>query len=374
MYLYEYEALELLRKYNIPVEKSCLARNLKELKECSRIIPPPNVLKAQVLTGMRGKAGGIIFTETLEDFEKSGKALFQKRINNLKVNAILVSERVDIRREMYIALTYDRTLRRFTLISSPLGGMDIEEIAMKNPKYILKVSLEPLIEIPDFVIRAVAKHLDIPFQEMKKLVEAMYNLFIENKCELVEINPLVLTSSGEILAIDRKIVLDDVYVRINPSLRNLLEKRLREMGESERIAFEYGFSYVRLEGNIAVIGNGAGLTMASMDLVHLYGGKPGIFLDLGGGASSQRVEKALSLVLQDPQIDRVFINILGGITRCDEVATGIANVLKNASNKKKLFVRLLGNNEELGRKILSEVGIPVFTDLKEAVKKAVKGG
>ena len=258
MYLYEYEALELLRKYNIPVEKSCLARNLKELKECSRIIPPPNVLKAQVLTGMRGKAGGIIFTETLEDFEKSGKALFQKRINNLKVNAILVSERVDIRREMYIALTYDRTLRRFTLISSPLGGMDIEEIAMKNPKYILKVSLEPLIEIPDFVIRAVAKHLDIPFQEMKKLVEAMYNLFIENKCELVEINPLVLTSSGEILAIDRKIVLDEVYVRINPSLRNLLEKRLREMGESERIAFEYGFSYVRLEGNIAVIGNGAG--------------------------------------------------------------------------------------------------------------------
>ncbi|OYT31965.1 MAG: succinate--CoA ligase subunit beta [Thermofilum sp. ex4484_79] len=374
MYLYEYEALELLRKYNIPVEKSCLARNLKELKECSRIIPPPNVLKAQVLTGMRGKAGGIIFTETLEDFEKSGKALFQKRINNSKVNAILVSERVDIRREMYIALTYDRTLRKFTLISSPLGGMDIEEIAIKNPKYILKVSLEPLIETPDFVIRAVAKHLDIPFQEMKKLVEAMYNLFIENKCELVEINPLVLTSSGEILAIDRKIVLDDVYVRINPSLRNLLEKRLREMGESERIAFEYGFSYVRLEGNIAVIGNGAGLTMASMDLVHLYGGKPGIFLDLGGGASSQRVEKALSLVLQDPQIDRVFINILGGITRCDEVATGIANVLKNASNKKKLFVRLLGNNEELGRKILSEVGIPVFTDLKEAVKKAVKGG
>jgi len=371
VYLYEYEAIELFKRYKIPIEKTCLAKNYEGLKKCLYEIPPPNVLKAQVLSGKRGKSGGILFPNTKGEYLEYGKKLLGKDIAGMKVDSILVSERIDIKKEMYIAITIDKSKKKYVVIIAAVGGMDIEEIAMHSPHMIEKIIIDPLLGYSEYVIRRIAKKLMLPVNEVKKIFIPMYRLFIENKCLLVEINPLVLTTDGRLLAIDRKIIFDDSFIRLDKGLKKYIDLRMCKMSESEKIAYKHGFSYVKLNGNIAIIGNGAGLTMATMDLISLHGGKPGVFLDLGGGASSERVRNALLIVLHDKDIDKVFVNILGGITRCDEVAEGIVRAMEETKTDKKLFVRLVGNNEEVGRKILFDKGIYAFVDLEEAVKEVV---
>ncbi len=372
MYLYEYEAIELFKKYGIPVEKSCLVKDYSDLEKCLYEIPLPNVLKAQVLGGKRGKSGGIIFPKTESEYYEGGRKLLKGNIAGMKVDSVLVSEKIDIEKEMYLAITIDRSTRKFLVIASPKGGMNIEELASCSPNLVEKIIIDPLIGYSEYVLRKVSNRLSIPVNKLKKVFVQLYDLFIDNKCELVEINPLVLSSDGRLIALDRKILVDDSYVRLNNSFKEILRHRLDKMNIYERVAYEYGFSYVKLEGNIAIIGNGAGLTMATMDIVSFYGGTPGVFLDLGGGASSERVKNALFIVINDQDIDKIFINILGGITRCDEVARGIVDAIDETNTNKKLFIRLIGNNEEIGRKILLERGIMVFRDLEEAVKKMVE--
>lgn len=371
MLLLEYEARELLAKYGIPVENACIARSLEEVEECMSTIQPPLVLKAQVpLTG-RGKRGGILFADDPREAVTMAKKLFSSRFDSHKVDAVLVAERVDVTRELYLAFMIDRNKKSILLLASPAGGVDVEEASGEDK--VLMLEIDPLVGLRDYAVRKAIKHLGIRENDNQaySIIRNLYRLFTDYMCELAEVNPLAETDRG-LVAVDRRIIIDDSFLRISPQLRELRNTMLSRLPRVEREAYEYGFSYVKLEGDVGVVGNGAGLTMATMDLVRLYGGSPGAFLDLGGGASAARVEKALKVMLSDRMIGAVVVNILGGITRCDEVARGIVSALRGSISGKRIYVRLQGLNEEEGREILKEAGINVYEDAEEAVKATVK--
>ncbi len=371
MKLYEFEAKKIVRDYGIPVPDGMLARNIDEAVGAAKKIGVPVVLKSQVLVGRRGLAGGIRIAETLEDVAIEAENLFNTKIRGEEVKYLLIEKKIDFERELYLSLAIDRTARKYVFLASPLGGVEIEELVKQHPDKLLKLYIDPATGYSPYMSRTATKFLELPKEMWKNLhniMNSMYKLMRELDAELVEFNPLAVTRKG-LIALDAKIRIDDNSLYRHPELQ---DKALRELSLKEQIAKKYGFSYVELDGNIGIICNGAGLTMATMDLVAYYGGKPANFLDIGGGATRERVKEAAKLILTHERVKVVLINIFGGITRCDEVARGVIEAVGETRAHKPIVVRMLGTNEEEGRRILGEYGYKVFSEADEAVKKVVE--
>lgn len=372
MKLYEYESKELARRYGIPVPKGRVAKTPDEAEVIAREIGRPVAVKSQVLVGRRGLAGGILFAETPEEARKAAEKLLGSTIRGVSVESVLVEEKVCVEKEYYLSITIDRFLRKPVVLASYMGGVEVEELVREHPESLLKIHVDPGIGVTGYMARYVAKHFGLPLSQaslLKKILDGMWKIMNDLDLELVEFNPLALTCSEELVALDAKIIVDDNSLYKHPEFA---EKALREYSDVEFEARKLGFAYVELDGDIGIIGNGAGLTMATMDLVKLYGGRPANFLDVGGGASRERIKEAVSILLNHPRTKVVLVNIFGGITRCDEVAAGLVAALKETGSRKPVVVRLLGTNEEEGRRILREAGIHAFSELDEAVKKAVE--
>lgn len=371
MKLYEYEAKKLFSRKNIPVPKGFLCSNVSEVYDASTTIGKPVVIKAQVLVSGRGKAGGVVRAETPEEARIKADIVFRRKIGGFSVEKVLVEEAVDYRRELYLGITFSRSLKKPIVIGSSEGGVDIELIAKKYPWKIVERVIDPLLGIRRYDAMIISKKMGLQGETRRKLVDTLmklYELFVEYDCELIEINPLALTEDNNLIALDARIILDDNSLYRHPEFAS---RRTLELSETERIAGGLGFAYVELDGDIGIIGNGAGLTMATMDLVFYYGGKPADFLDVGGGAKADVIERAVSLLLSRENVKVVLVNVLGGITRCDEVARGIVSALKKGPAK-PIAVRLMGTNEEEGRKILLENDIKYFESMDEAAHHAVQ--
>jgi succinyl-CoA synthetase beta subunit len=358
MKLREYEAKNVLKTAGIPVPAGFLIRSAEELIPHLGALGEAFVLKAQVDVGGRGKAGGILMADKATG-TKVAKELFGKQIKGLPVKEILAEQKLDIRHEYFLSITVDRSSKQPLLLFTDAGGVEIEITAKEHPELIRKVVANPLMrDIPPFMIREL---IGTAPKEIGPVINMLYRTFIEKDALLAEINPLVTTPNG-VFAADAKIIVDDNALGRQGITVN------RDLSEREREAEKHGFSYVELDGKIGVIGNGAGLTMATLDLIEYYGGKAANFLDVGGGAESERVMNAVRLVASVPTVRVIVVNLLGGITKCDEVAKGIIA----AGISQKVIVRLAGTNEAEGRRLLSDKGYEMLDTMDLVVKKAVE--
>jgi succinyl-CoA synthetase beta subunit len=362
MRLHEYQAKELFARYGIPVQRGVVVERAGDVPRVD--LRYPVVLKAQVLVGGRGKAGGIQLAHTPEEAREKATRILGSEIRGERVRRLLVVEAAQIEREYYLAFVVDRTARCLTLVASSEGGVDIEEVARRSPERIVKLPVDPTLGFHPFHARGVARRLELAGPLLGQFAEvacALYRLACERDAELAEINPLALCQ-GRWLAVDAKLVVDDNARPRQPDL-----PADEETTELERLAREYDLSYVELDGDIAIIGNGAGLVMSTLDMVAHFGGRPANFLDVGGGASTEAMRRALDIVLRKPGVQALFINIFGGITRCNDVARAIASSPPPVPTS----IRLTGTNEEEGRRILEAAGIFAFTDPEEAARRAV---
>jgi len=368
--LYEYESKEIAAQYGIPVPRGRVVTSPEEALQIARELGAV-VLKAQVLVGGRGLAGGVRISERPEEAYAIAEELLSTSIRGEKVEKLLVEERVCINKELYLSLTIDRAARRVAYLVSEMGGVEIEELARKYPEKIHKVYVDPSVGYVDYMAREALQVLKLPWtalQDVANIMKAMYRVMVDYEAELVEFNPLALTCDGKLVALDAKIIIDDNSLYKHPELQRFY---YRELSEYERRAKELEFSYVELDGDIGVISNGAGLTMATMDSIFYYGGRPANFLDIGGGAHKERVKEAVKLMLAHPRSKVLLVNIYGGITRCDEVAKGIVEAIEEVGISKPIVVRLIGTNEAEGQRILRERGIEVYSEMDDAVKMAV---
>ena len=376
MKLFEHEAKTIFSKYEIPTPQGELVTSPARALEVATKIKAPVAIKAQVLVAGRGKAGGILFSTSPREAELAAKKLLSTEIRGFKVRSVLVEEKVPIEKELYFGITVDRSNRCYVAIASSEGGIEIEEVATATPEKIVKVFIDPLQGFHLRHARRIAKGLGYSGSQMQNLATILlklYNVAMDYDAELAETNPLVETPEGKFVAADARLIIDDNALYRHPEFRErLMEEAEAELPPLELEARKSGLAYVKLEGNVGVIGNGAGLVMATLDVIQLYGGSPANFLDVGGGASADVMAAALNLVFSDPGVEVVFVNILGGITRCDEVAKGILEAKGRVGFLKPVVVRLVGTNEEEGRHILTEAGIPVLDSMEEAAKKAVE--
>ncbi|MEM0381756.1 MAG: ADP-forming succinate--CoA ligase subunit beta [Nitrososphaerota archaeon] len=368
MRLIEYEGLRLFTEAGIPTPRYSVVDDPNQAVRAAEQISPPVVLKAQVLVGGRGKAGGVRVVEALQDVGKVAGEILGMEIRGERVKRLVVAEAVRHSEELYLSIIVDRTSNRHLILASRMGGVDVEELSKSHPEALVRAPIDPLIGLHDWQIRMLLAHLKLPSETAKQfqdIVKKLYSVYRQYYCDLAEINPLALTDDGRLVALDAKIILDDNAARLHGF------KFAGEAGvESE--AVRLGLNYVELDGDIGIICNGAGLTMATMDLVYTLGGRPGCFLDLGGGASAERVYTALKFLFNRPHVKLVFLNVLGGITRCDEVADGIVRAYDEFGGSKKIVVRLVGTREEEGRRILASRNIGYFTRMMEAAEAAVK--
>ncbi|MCX6691848.1 MAG: succinate-CoA ligase subunit beta [Methanoregula sp.] len=358
MKLREYEAKKILQEAGIPVPAGFLIKTADELSAHLDVLGDAIVLKAQVDVGGRGKAGGILMADK-KNAVATARELFAKQIKGLTVREILAEQRLVIQKEYYLSITVDRSAKQPLLLFSDAGGVEIENTVQENPDAIRKaVALPLMLDLPPFMLRELAGKAP---KEVMPVINKLYRVFLDKDALLAEINPLVITPQG-VFAADAKIIVDD-----NALARQGITVN-RDLSEREREAEKNGFSYVELGGNIGVIGNGAGLTMSTLDLIEYYGGKAANFLDVGGGAESDRVKNAVQLVARVPSVRVIVVNLLGGITRCDEVAKGIIA----AGISQKVIVRLAGTNEAEGRSMLAEKGYEMLDTMDLVVKKAVE--
>ncbi len=374
MRLLEHQAKAVFARYGIPVPEGRVARTPEEAREIARELGCPVAVKAQVLVGARGRAGGILFADTPEEAEAAARKLLGSEIRGVKVHEVLVEEKLAIAKELYLGFTIDRPARSYVAIASPEGGMEIEEVAERSPELIFKHHVDPLVGFKPYHALALAKRMGYSGKqalEVARIFTALYRLAVECDAELTEINPLVETADGRFVAADARLIVDDNALFRHPELAEL-ERPPSEESERERMAREAGLGYVELDGDIGIIGNGAGLVMATLDMVALHGGRPADFLDIGGGASADRMARALDIVLSNPRVKVVLINILGGITRCDEIARGILAAMERLGVRKPMVIRLVGTNEAEGRAILEAAGISVLDSMEEAARKAVE--
>ena len=372
MKLYEYEAKEIARKYGLPVPDGYPASTPEEAFGIAKKLNCEVAIKSQVLVGRRGLAGGIKFAKTPGEAREIAAKLLGSLIRGVPVEKVLVERKACISREYYLSLTVDRSTRSIALLASTLGGVEIEELVKEHPEALMRINIDPSIGVKPYMARWIAEFFGLGkdfWGKLRNFIDSMWRIMKDLDAELVEFNPLVLTCDNDLLAVDAKIIIDDNSLYRH---KEFLEKAFREYSELEAIAKQHGFSYVELGGNIGILCNGAGLTMATMDLVKLFGGDPANFLDIGGGARRERVKEAVKILLKHPKVKVLLVNIFGGITRCDEVAAGIVEALKEIGSTKPIVVRLLGTNEEEGRSILEENKIPMYNELKEAVLKAVE--
>ncbi len=373
MKIHEYQAKKLFAAYGIPVEKHLLCETPAEIRTAFKELGNKTaVVKAQVLTGGRGKAGGVKLVHNEEEAFKQANAILNMEIKGLQVKKVLLSEAVDIKSEYYVSFTIDRNTRSVILMLSASGGMDIEEVARLNPEKIQRFIIDPFIGLPDFLARQYAFTL---FKEIENvnsmavILQSLYRLFVEKDVSLAEINPLVLTNNGTLVAIDGKLVFDDNALYRHPDISALNEPTEEE--RTEAYARSCGFSYVRMDGSIGCMVNGAGLAMATMDLIKLYGASPANFLDIGGSSNPRKVTDAMQLLLADPKVCVVLINIFGGITRCDDVAQGLIQAVEMLKPSIPIVVRLTGTNEQEGRALLAGKQFFIAQSLEEAAQKAV---
>ena len=365
MKLHEYKAKEIFANFGIPVPDGLLVKDPEELKAFDF----PVVLKSQVLVGGRGKAGGIKFADDLDEARAAIKELLAMKIKDLPVKMVLVEPKSEIVKELYVGFVVDRAAKRNVLILSSAGGVDIEDVAKKSPKKIIKMEIDPNAGLEPYQVRGQVKKIGLSGKEMVMVADIatkLYRAFVKYDCELAEINPLAVTPGG-MIAVDAKMVIDDNALFRHKDLAREFAGS-QEYTKLEKMAKDAGLSYVDLEGNIGVIGCGAGLVMASLDTLKLYGGEAANFLDVGGGANSENMKKALELVLMKDNVKSIFINIFGGITRCDEIANGIVEF----SPKIPISVRMMGTNEDEGKKILKENGYVIRESIEESAKEAIR--
>ncbi|MFQ5794511.1 MAG: ADP-forming succinate--CoA ligase subunit beta [Candidatus Bipolaricaulia bacterium] len=359
MRLLEYQGKELFASSGIPVQEGKVANSPEEVARIARSYGTPVVVKAQVVVGGRGKAGGIQFAQGPETAEEHARKLLGSMLKGVPVEEVLVEQAIGIQDELYLGITLDRSTRKPVVIFSAEGGIDIEELAVQHPEAVFKFHVEPLEGIHAYQIRNLLLGAGIDrerFKPLADIIERLYHAFIQYEANLVEINPLAVGLDGGLIALDAKFIVDDDALYRHPELQRYRSAAVHHSPE-ERRAEEVGLGYVKLDGNIGIIGNGAGLVMATLDLVQLKGGRPANFLDIGGGADAAQMREALEIVISDEQVDGVFINIFGGITRGDAVAQGLIEANQALKAEQPLVVRLTGTNEAEGRRMLQERGI-----------------
>ncbi len=383
MNLHEYQGKQLFAKYGLPVTTGIVASTPAEARAAAEQIEGGvYVVKAQVHAGGRGKAGGVKLVKTLDDVEQFAKNMlgtnlvtFQTDAKGQPVNKILVDVPVDIARELYLGAVVDRATRRVVFMASTEGGVNIEDVAHETPEKILKISIDPLIGAQAFQARNVAGELGLNAKQTRQFADIFQKLakmFVEEDLALLEINPLVVKADGDLFCLDAKVVLDSNALYRHPDLKAMDDPT--QIDDRERQAADWELNYVALEGNIGCMVNGAGLAMATMDIIKLKGGQPANFLDVGGGATKERVTEAFKIILSDSAVEAVLVNIFGGIVRCDMIAEGIIAAVKDVGVKVPVVVRLEGNNAELGAQKLRESGLNLTpaASLNEAGELVVK--
>ncbi|WP_342430579.1 ADP-forming succinate--CoA ligase subunit beta [Neobacillus sp. FSL H8-0543] len=368
MNIHEYQGKEVLRNYGVLVPNGKVAFTVEEAVEAAKELGSQVcVVKAQIHAGGRGKAGGVKVAKNLEEVrtyaaEILGKTLIthQTGPEGKEVKRLLIEEGCDIKKEYYVGIVLDRATSRVVLMASEEGGTEIEEVAEKTPEKIFKEEIDPVIGLMPYQARRIAFNINIPKELVNQAVKFMmglYNAYIEKDCSIAEINPLVITGDGKVMALDAKLNFDSNALYRH---KDILEYRdLEEEDAKEVEASKYDLSYISLDGNIGCMVNGAGLAMATMDIVKHYGGDPANFLDVGGGATAEKVTEAFKIILSDPNVKGIFVNIFGGIMKCDVIAEGVVEAAKQVQLSVPLVVRLEGTNVELGKKILSESGLAI---------------
>ncbi|GAB4432700.1 MAG: ADP-forming succinate--CoA ligase subunit beta [Chloroflexi bacterium OHK40] len=373
MKLHEYQARDLLARYGIPVTGGGVASTPAEARAIAESIGGRVVVKAQVFVGGRGKAGGVKLADTPEQAEQVAAQILGMDIKGLTVEKVLVAEAITYQKEIYLSAILDRASKRVVMIASAEGGVEIEEVARTNPEAIVKLPAHPELGLQDFQARELAFGIGLrdgkQARQFAQIATALYKVFVETDASLAEINPLVIREDGTLLALDSKILLDDSALFRHPDLEQLRDPS--DEPEAERQAREAGITFIKLDGSIGCMVNGAGLAMATMDVVKLYGGEPANFLDIGGGAGKEKVKAALQIILADPNVKAVMFNIFGGITRVDEVARGIIAALDEVQTDVPMVARLTGTNEEEGRRLLAASRLIPAATLAEAAEKAV---
>lgn len=381
MKIHEYQAKQLLRRFEVKVPRGRVATSVAEAEVAAQELGLPVVIKAQIHAGGRGKGGGVKLARTVEDATKlAGSMLGMNLVTHQTgpegrtVQTLLVEEGLKIKQEFYLGIVLDRAVSRLVFMASSAGGMDIEEVAAHSPEKILKEHIDPAVGMQPFQARKLAFGLGLPAEligKATKFMLALYRAAVELDTSLIEINPFLLTEDGELYALDAKINFDD-----NALFRHREYAELRDLNEEAPLEIEaskYDLNYIKLDGNIACMVNGAGLAMATMDIIKLAGGEPANFLDVGGGASQERVENAFRILLADPHVQAVLINIFGGIVRCDMVARGVVEAARNLNVQVPIVVRLEGTNVEEGQRVLKESGMNfiVADGMKDAAEKVV---
>ncbi|MCC7553329.1 MAG: ADP-forming succinate--CoA ligase subunit beta [Methanobacteriaceae archaeon] len=362
MKFFEYNGKKIFEKEKIAILEGYLANSPEEAKEITSKMDKSVVLKSQVLVGGRGKAGGIKFADTPDEAFKKSIELFGMEIKGETVEHLLIEEKADIKNEFFISVTVDRNNKKPVIMASSEGGVDIENLAISSPEKLIKYHPNPLDEFLPYEAREIARKMQVPNELISKLgtiIWKLFNIFNKYDATTAEINPLILTDEG-LIAADAKLEVE------NDSL--FRHKDLVKMNNYK----EKELDFVKLDGNIAVIGNGAGLTLTGMDMIKLNGGKPATFLDIGGGSSQDTIEKALNMVLDYEPVKVIFLNVLGGITRADDVAKGVIDVLNKTPKKVNIVIRLTGTNEKEGQELLEKAGIPFDISMEKAAKKAVE--
>ncbi len=372
MKLHEYQSKQIFARYGIPIPKGRVAATASEAKAIAEELGGRVVIKSQVLVGGRGKAGGVKLAKDPQEAEQLAAQILGMEIKGLPVRKVLVDEAAAIDSEIYFSITNDRAARKPVMIASAAGGMEIEEVAAKTPEKIIKVHVDPLLGLRDYQARDIAASMDLPrdyWKDFGKIASGLWRAYSETDATLAEINPLVITKDKRLLAVDGKMLIDDNALFRHPDLAEMRD--VDEEAASETEARKYGLTFIKLDGNIGCMVNGAGLAMTTMDIVKLFGGEPANFLDIGGGAGADKVAAAMRIILSDPNVKAVLLNIFGGITRCDEVARGILEAMGEIKPRVPMVVRLVGTNAEEGRALLADAKMITADTLADAAKKAV---
>jgi succinyl-CoA synthetase beta subunit len=382
MNIHEYQGKEIFRRYGVATPRGSPAMSVEEAVAAAKTLGGPVwVVKAQIHAGGRGKGGGVKLAKSIEEVRSlATKMLGMKLVTHQTgpegrvVHRLLIEEGADIKKEYYVAIVVDRVLQRAVLMASSEGGMNIEEVAEHTPEKIHKVAIDPFAGLKDDEAEAIARKIGIPenlVHPARDLFKALYKCFDETDCSLVEVNPLIHTGDARVVALDAKLNFDDNALFRHPDI--VAMRDLDEEDPAEVEASKYDLNYIQLDGDIGCLVNGAGLAMATMDTIKLYGGAPANFLDVGGGATAEKVTEAFKIMLKNPKLAAILVNIFGGIMRCDVIATGVVTAAKQVGLKVPLVVRLEGTNVDLGRKILAESGLPIISgaDMGDAAQKVV---
>jgi len=374
MKLFEFEAKDILHKYGILTPMGKVVGSPAEAESAAREISGPVALKSQVLVSGRGKSGGILFASDAREAREIASRLIGSAIKGSTVANILIEQKIDIVDEFYASITIDRQAKKYVAMASTSGGVDIEEIARSAPENIARHHVDPIKGLDEHMARKMlAQFTDLPIPDaimISEIIDKLYRIAMDYDAELIEINPLARTASEALVACDARIIIDDNALFRHPEFEGTEIARI-EASPAEIEARRQGLAYVDLDGDIGIIGNGAGLMMATLDVVHLFGGKPANFLDIGGGAGAETIRKALNVIMSKPQVKAVLINILGGVTRCDLVAQGIIEALGASSVKKPIGVRMMGTKEEEGIRILKGAGINSYSNMEDAIQEVV---